>query len=79
MAKIIKAEVLENYKLFLLFDNGKSGYFDMSNKLEKGLFKQLKNDDFFSGVQIIDGALSWIMEDGYVLDLCPDHTLKQLN
>ena len=78
MIMVTNVEILENYRLLLTFNNNASGYFDMSNKLEKGLFQKLKDYDFFSNVQIIDGALAWEMDDGYILDLCPSSTFKQL-
>ena len=78
MVRVVKVKVLENYRLLLTFNNNISGYFDMSKKLEKGLFKNLRDYDIFSKVRVIDGALAWVMDDGYILDLCPNNTFRQL-
>ena len=57
-----------NYKLVLKFTNGEKGVFDCSNLLEFGVFRELKNKNYFNQVKVIDGTVVWPHEQ----DICPD-------
>ncbi|GBL35869.1 hypothetical protein EMGBS15_14640 [Filimonas sp.] len=64
----------ENYSLHILFDNNEWRVFDVKPYLERGIFKQLKNQDLFNTVVVNDGTVLWQNE----ADFCPD-TLYELS
>jgi hypothetical protein len=51
--------VLENYKLFLVFETGEKKVFDMKPYLKKGVFTQLENKDEFSKIKISYDTVAW--------------------
>ena len=56
------------YKLFITFENGEKGIFDVSPYLNRGIFSQLKDKHIFNSVKPFLGSIQW--KNG--LDLCPD-------
>ncbi|NOY43325.1 MAG: DUF2442 domain-containing protein [Planctomycetes bacterium] len=66
--RVSKVLATNNYQLDLLFTNGEQGVFDCSGLLEVGVFKELKNQHYFSQAQVFDGTVVWPHEQ----DLCPD-------
>lgn len=58
----------ENYTLRLLFENGEEGVYNCSELLEFGVFKELKNIDYFKQVFVTFGTVAW--PNGQ--DICPD-------
>lgn len=58
----------ENYTVQLIFDNGEEGVFDVKPYLDKGVFKELKNLNFFNSVKPFMGTIQW--KNGQ--DFCPD-------
>ena len=68
MREIINVKPLEDYQLLLVFDNQEKRIKDMKPYLEKGIFKELKDEKFFKSVKILYGAISW---DGRI-ELCAD-------
>lgn len=68
MREVIKVTPLEDYKLELVFDDGKRKIKDMNPYLEKGIFKELKDRTFFNSVKIMYGAVSWDER----IELCAD-------
>lgn len=68
MKEIKEVKVLPEYRLLLTFENNEKRIKDMKPYLEKGIFKQLKNKDFFNKVKIAFGTISW----GEELDICAD-------
>ena len=59
MKEIIKVEPIEDYKLLITFENGEKRVKDMKQYLEKGIFKKLKDKEYFKQVKILYGAISW--------------------
>ena len=57
-----------NYTLHLWFTNGEEGILDMKPYLDKGIFKELKNEKMFNTVKPFIGTIQWANE----ADLCPD-------
>jgi hypothetical protein len=51
-----------------IFDNGEEGIFDVKPYLGKGVFKELKNLQFFNSVKPFMGTIQW--KNGQ--DFCPD-------
>ena len=68
MNRIMDVQVLDNYELLLTFSNGEKRIKDMKPYLEKGVFKKLKDKNFFSSVKLSFGTISW--DDN--IDLCAD-------
>jgi hypothetical protein len=57
-----------NYKLILNFTNGESGVYDCSHLLDFGVFKELRDINYFQQVSVNAGTVSWPHEQ----DICPD-------
>lgn len=68
MKEVIKVEPLKDYKLLLTFNNNEKKIKDMKPYLDKGVFKKLKNINFFNTVKIKFGTISW----GENIDMCAD-------
>ena len=50
---------IENYKLILTFDDESVKIFDMKPFLEKGIFKELRNEDLFKTVRVNFDSIEW--------------------
>lgn len=68
MNRIIDVKALENYKILVIYQNGEKRIKDMKPYLEKGVFKKLKDEEFFKSVKVVYGTVSW----GEQIDLCAD-------
>lgn len=63
-----------NYEIYVEIQDGTKGVFDLKPYLEKGMFRELKNVDYFNSVNILLGAVSW--PNGQ--DIAPDTLLSEL-
>ena len=52
-------KVIENYKLILTFDDGSIKLFDMEPYLEKGIFRELKDENLFRTVKVSFDSIEW--------------------
>lgn len=68
MKRIKEVKALENYQILVTFDNGEKRIKDMKPYLEKGVFKKLKDQEFFKSVKVAYGTVTW----GENIDLCAD-------
>ena len=68
MNRIINVKALDDYQLLVTYDNGELRIKDMKPYLNKGVFKKLKDIDFFKTVHVSFGTVSW--DDD--IDLCAD-------
>lgn len=68
MNRIKEVQALEDYKILVIFDNGEKKIKDMKPYLENGVFKKLKDEEFFKSVKLAYGTVSW----GDNIDLCAD-------
>ncbi|MDH4274308.1 MAG: DUF2442 domain-containing protein [Gammaproteobacteria bacterium] len=57
-----------DYKLHLEFINGEQGVYDCSPHLDFGVFKELKDLNYFKQARVLDGTVTWPHEQ----DICPD-------
>ena len=73
MREIIKVEVLQDYKLLLTFDNNIKKIKDMKPYIEKGVFRKLKDEEYFKKVKLQYGTISWEND----MDLCADSLYEQ--
>lgn len=58
----------DNYKLAVTFDNGEKRLFDVAPFLDKGVFSELKNVDYFKKVKVAFGAIEWPHEQDFSKD-----------
>ena len=68
MNKIVSVEPLDDYRVLLTFSNNEKRIKDMKPYLDKGVFKKLKDKNFFNSVHISFDTISWDDE----IDICPD-------
>ncbi len=66
--QIIDVQPLDDYKLFLTFENGEKKIYDMNYWLDKPMFQELKNIDLFRTVKVAGLSIAWL----HGQDLCPD-------
>ena len=64
----VKVTPLENYHLYIEYEDGKTSNFDMNSFLNHPLFKPLKEKAFFDLVQINGSSISWPND----IDICAD-------
>ncbi len=65
---VITVEPEDNYKLAVTFDNGEKRLFDVAPFLDKGVFSELKNVDYFKKVKVAFGAIEWPHEQDFSKD-----------
>ncbi len=56
---ITNVKPLSNYQLFLTFENGENRIFDMKPYLDKGIFKELKDEKKFKSVRVSFDSIEW--------------------
>ena len=66
--RVNKVTPSSDYKLHLEFTNGEQGIYDCSPLLEFGVFKELKDKNYFMKAKAWDGTVVWPHEQ----DICPD-------
>ena len=50
---------IDNYKLILTFENNEVKLFDMTPYLDKGIFKELKDENLFKAVKVSFDSIEW--------------------
>ncbi len=65
---VTKVEPLANYKLKVAFANGDARVFDVTPYLDKGIFEQLKDEQYFRKVRVAFGAVAWPDEQDFSKD-----------
>lgn len=48
-----------DYRLYVEIADGRKGIFDVKPYLDHGVFRELRNLDYFNQVNIVFGALTW--------------------
>lgn len=66
--RIISVMPHENYTLTITFSNREVREFDVHPYLEKGIFHELKDKNYFKLVKCVMGTVQWPHEQ----DFCPD-------
>lgn len=75
MKKLIALKVLDNYRVWLRFDDGVEGVVDFANKSRTGVYAPWQDYEFFRRAQVGDcGELAWDDQ----LDFCPDALWRQV-
>ena len=57
-----------DYKLHIEFTNGESGIYDCAPHLDFGIFRGLKDLNYFKQAHAVDGIVTW----PHGQDICPD-------
>jgi Protein of unknown function (DUF2442) len=65
MNRVISVYPLDNYKLKIELSNGRTGVFDVSPYVEKGVFVELKNEGYFRTVRPAYGGIMWPHEQDF--------------
>jgi len=76
MLEIVEAKYSNEYKLWLKFNNGKSGEVDLKDHIWGPAFEPLKDVDFFSKVEVssVLGTVVWPNE----VDFAPEFLLSNI-
>ena len=77
MLKIKHVVANDDHTLFVELSDGRSGIFDVKPYLEKGVFKQLKDKDYFKQVKPLFCGITWPGEQDLSADTIA-YELKQL-
>ena len=70
--KVVKPR--SDYKIYVEIDDGRKGIFDVSPYLDRGLFKELKDINYFNQVSILSGAVTWPNEQ----DIAPETLIAEM-
>ncbi|MDQ7016492.1 MAG: DUF2442 domain-containing protein [Gammaproteobacteria bacterium] len=65
---VVSVKAKNNYKLVVTFDNGEKRLFDVTPFLDKGIFSELKNIDYFQKVKVAFGSIEWPHEQDFSKD-----------
>ena len=65
MVKVVSVEAIENHKLRVLLSNNKRGIFDVSPYLDKGVFRELSDPQYFRRVRVAYGGVMWPHEQDF--------------
>ena len=68
MRKVVAAKANDDYSLDLRFDDGSVRRFDVRPYLEYGIFRELKDKDYFNRVKVAFGTVQWPNEQ----DISPE-------
>lgn len=68
MIKVISVEPKENHVLFVKLSNGKEGEFDVKPYLDKGIFTELKNENYFKLARISFCGITWPQHQDFSAD-----------
>ena len=65
---VVTVKPENDYKLAITFDNGEKRLFDVTPFLDKGVFAELKNINYFKKVKVAFGAIEWPHEQDFSKD-----------
>jgi len=68
MIKVISVEPMDGHKLRIQLSNGKIGVFDVSPYIDKGVFHELKDPQYFRRVKVAFGGIMWPHEQDFSAD-----------
>lgn len=66
--RVKKVVPLSDYKLDLEFTNGERGIYDCAPILDFGIFRELRDKNYFQRAVVWEGTVAWPHEQ----DICPD-------
>jgi hypothetical protein len=59
---------LKDHQLKLEFTSGEIGVFDCKPLLDFGVFRELRDEEYYRQVRVVNGTVAWPHEQ----DICPD-------
>ncbi len=62
---VIDFEILPDYKIKVTLSTGKTGIFDVTPYLDKGIFVELKDYNYFKRARIEFGTIVWPNEQDF--------------
>lgn len=65
---VTKVEATNDFKLKVYFNNQEVRLFDINPYLDKGIFKELQDIDYFKRVKVAFGAIQWPNEQDFSKD-----------
>lgn len=68
MIGVTSVEPVEGHKLKIELSNGKIGLFDVSPYLDKGVFYELRDPQYFRRVRVAFGGIMWPHEQDFSAD-----------
>jgi len=63
-----------NYQIYVELEDGSKGLFDLTPYLNHGVFKELRNINYFNQVGIMLGAVTWPHEQ----DIAPETLISEM-
>ena len=78
MVKVISAEPIEKHRIRIQLSNGKRGIFDVSPYLDKGVFQELKEAQYFRSVKVAYGGVMWPHEQDFSAETI-EYELQELS
>jgi hypothetical protein len=66
--RVVTVTIRDDYQLEIEFTNGEVGVFDCAPLLEFGVFRELRDIDYFKQAHADGGTVVWPHEQ----DICPD-------
>lgn len=70
---VIEVKPLSDYQLVLTFENGEKRIFDMKPYLNKGIYKELKDESKFKTVRVSFDSIEWCNQ----ADIDPEFLYKK--
>jgi len=67
-SRVKSVAAIPDYKLRIKFSNGEEGIYDCSHLLDFGVFKELRDENYFKQAKAWDGTVIWPHEQ----DIYPD-------
>jgi hypothetical protein len=65
MTKVVSVTPQDDYSLILAFDNGAQRVFDVRPYLDKGIFVELKDINYFRQVRVAFNTVQWPHEQDF--------------
>jgi hypothetical protein len=65
---VVDVVAQNNYTLILTFDNEEVRIFDANPFLDRGIFSELKDCNYFKQVKVVFGAVEWPHEQDFSKD-----------
>ena len=70
--KVVKP--LSDYRIYVEINDGRKGIFDMKPYLDRGVFKELRDLQYFNRVGIVLGAITWPNQQ----DIAPETLVAEM-
>lgn len=65
MVKVMSAEAIDSHRLRVLLSDNRKGIFDVSPYLDKGVFRELRDEQYFRLVRVAFGGVMWPHEQDF--------------